>query len=309
MSDVGEIARVIGHLQGGYALLFFLIMVVYEASRGLQWHVLLRALDVRVPHAAEMFSFVLGEATKSAPIGNYFQNYLLSRVEGEDFGRTSATTTLIVLTEVGWALLGVAIIGVDGWTWVRPLILIGLPAFAVAAWLFSRAHRAARLPTWIRSHVALRTALEEFGRFQRGIATLMRPRPLLLETLFSGSYLLVAGTGLYVLAIGLGLPRLPYWQIVSVYLFSLAAGLILPLPVDLGVVEVSGVGALVATGLTREQAISLMLVNRLLTVGSAVAIAGISMFFLHDELRQALSERNSQPVPRSVDAAHTGASG
>jgi uncharacterized membrane protein YbhN (UPF0104 family) len=77
-----------------------------------------------------------------------------------------------------------------------------------------------------------------------------------------------------------------------VYLLSLAAGLIIPLPIDLGVVEVSGVGALVASGVGRDVAVGLMLVNRLLSIGSAVVIATISLLFLRAELQRALSNRS-----------------
>ena len=79
VSDVGQVGAAMSRLDGWSVLLFFVLMLVYEAIRGLQWHVLLRGVGVRAPFEAEAFSFLLGEATRSAPIGNYFQNYLLSR--------------------------------------------------------------------------------------------------------------------------------------------------------------------------------------------------------------------------------------
>jgi uncharacterized protein (TIRG00374 family) len=309
VSDLGQVVAAIGRLRGGSVLAFFALMLLYEVIRGLQWHVLLRALDVRVPLEAEAFSFLLGEATKTAPIGNYFQNYLLSRVEGEDFGQTSATTTLIVLIEVALSLVVVAIVGIDGWGWLRPLILIGLPAFGVVAWLVHRVYGHAGPPAWLRRRAVARPLLDELGRFRRGVATLIRPGVLAVATALGAAYLLTAGAALYVAALGLGIETFSFAQMLALYLFSLAAGLIVPLPVDLGVVEVSGVGALVASGLSRELAVSLMLVNRLLSVGSALVIATAAMPFLRDELRLALrerSERAASPIcDRGQDHART----
>jgi uncharacterized protein (TIRG00374 family) len=296
VSDAGKIASTMQHLRPGFAVAFVVLMVIYEAIRGLQWHVLLEGLDVRVPLDAQAFSFLLGEATRTAPIGNYFQNYLLSRVEGEDFGRTAAATTLIVLTEVGWGLLAIVVIGVDGWTWLRPLILIGLAAFLCVIVLVYHLERQVSLPRWITRHALARTLLDELSRFRRGIAALVRPRPLTIEAALSAAYLSTAGAGLYVLAVGIGVDQLSFWQMLGIYAFSLTAGLIVPLPIDLGVVEVGGVGALVASGLNREAAISLMLLNRLLSVGSAIGIAAVGMLFLGDELRRALSrDRAARP--------------
>jgi hypothetical protein len=290
VSDAGAIASVMHRLKPEYAIGFVLLMVVYETIRGFQWHVLLRGLGVQVPFRAQAFSFVLGEATRTAPIGNYFQNYLLTRIEDEDFGRTSAATTLIVLTEVGWSLIAIVVIGVDGWTWLRPLILVGLAVFAALALLVYRIERGASAPHWTKRHKLTRTALDELARFRRGVATLVHPRPLTAEALLCAAYLAVAAVALYVLTLGVGVDSVSLWQMLAIYAFSLAAGLILPLPIDLGVVELTGAGALVATGLSREVAVSIMLLNRLLSVGAAIVIATLGTLFLRDELGEALHQ-------------------
>jgi uncharacterized membrane protein YbhN (UPF0104 family) len=90
------------------------------------------------------------------------------------------------------------------------------------------------------------------------------------------------------LALGLNVDQFSFWQMLGVYAFSLTAGLILPLPVDLGVVELSGASALAASGVSKEVAVSIMLLNRLLNVGSAIAIAAIGTLFLRGELLEAL---------------------
>src|SRR5690242_21674824 len=55
--------------------------------------------------------------------------------------------------------------------------------------------------------------------------------------------------------LGLGVDGLSLGQAVAAYLFSLAFGLIFPLPVDIGVNEASGVAALLAMGIGKSDEI------------------------------------------------------
>jgi uncharacterized membrane protein YbhN (UPF0104 family) len=78
------------------------------------------------------------------------------------------------------------------------------------------------------------------------------------------------------------------WQSLGIYAFTMTVGLLMPLPVDFGVIEISGVGALLASGVTQEVAVAIMLINRLLNLGSALAIAVVGTVFLRAELHKAL---------------------
>jgi len=85
-ADIKKVAAVLSSFQKIYLLWFFLLMVVYEVVRGAQWHFLLKSMDIRVPLRTQIFAFAAGEVTKSMPIGNYFQNYLLQQSKGTDCG-------------------------------------------------------------------------------------------------------------------------------------------------------------------------------------------------------------------------------
>ncbi|MGH2409639.1 MAG: hypothetical protein ACRDGS_04620, partial [Chloroflexota bacterium] len=65
---------------------------------------------------------------------------------------------------------------------------------------------------------------------------------------------------------------------------------IIPLPIDIGVAEVSGTGALVALGIDRNTAISIMLANRVLTLGASIAIATVTALVPHDEFALAFGQ-------------------
>jgi uncharacterized membrane protein YbhN (UPF0104 family) len=69
---------------------------------------------------------------------------------------------------------------------------------------------------------------------------------------------------------------------------------------DIGATEISGVGAFLALGMSKGDAVGAMLVNRALSLGSAVVIALVIMMILHDQFRAALrspqSSRQAEPA-------------
>jgi uncharacterized membrane protein YbhN (UPF0104 family) len=297
----GDVKKVVGlmerfqHLDLPYILL---VLVAYEAVQGLQWHMLLKALGIRVPLRAQAFAFLVGQPTRVLPVGNFFENYLLLRAEGTDFGLSSAATLSSVLIEVTVALTGLVILGLDDWAWLRPLIIVGVAIFVPGAWAVHKVHRARDLPAWLTRHKTVRVALVELRQFRRGAAALLHPRVLGRAGVLGTIYLLLASSALYVVVRGLGIDNVTWSQVVAVYLFSLAFGLIFPLPVDVGVAEISGVGAFLAIGVDKSAAVGAMLVMRAVSIGVGLVVALIAILVLNDEFRAALRERPPAPGSR-----------
>jgi uncharacterized protein (TIRG00374 family) len=303
----GNIRQVIRLMEGFahlYLLWFVMLMVVYEVVRGVQWHYLLQSMDIRVPLRAQIFAYAVGEVTKSIPVGNYFQNYILQEAEGTDFARSSAATTFIILIEVFVSLMGVAIIGLGAWSsWLRPVILIGLPVFGFIAWAAHAWHVHPRTPSWVKEHKTLLQALKAFKKFRAGAATLFRPHVVGIAVLLGAIYVIVGASALYLVLRGLGIGGVSLWQVWAVYFFSLAFSLIVPLPMDIGATEISGVGAFLAVGMSKSNAVGAMLVNRALSLGSAIVIALIIMMILHDQFRAALRSPQSARRAEAAKAA------
>ena len=291
---VGDLKKVVALLltfQHLYLLPILLVLVAYEAVQCIQWHVLLRALGIRVPLRAQAFAYLVGEPTRVLPIGNFVENYLLQRAEGTDFGLSSAATLLSILIEVGVALLGLVILGLGPWGWLRPLILIGLAVFVPTAWTVHRLHYRGRLPAWVTRHRRARAALDEVRQFRVGAAALVHPRVLARGGLLGALYLILGGSALYLVLRGLGIDSVSWWQVLAVYFFSLAVALIVPLPVDIGVTEVGGVAAFLVIGVDASVAISAMLLMRMLSIGTALVIALATIVVVRDEFRALLRER------------------
>ncbi|HLJ82014.1 MAG TPA: lysylphosphatidylglycerol synthase transmembrane domain-containing protein [Ktedonobacterales bacterium] len=293
----GNISKVVSAMEGFNRLFVVWIVLIfagYTAVRGWQWLYLLDRLGMKTTRRGEIFAFLLSEATKSIPIGNYFQNYLLNRSEGADIGRTSAATTAMVLGEVAVSLTGIVVLGLGDWTfYLRIVIIVGLLVFGALCWLFYRLHKRSGPPQWVTRHKWSKKAYEELKQFGEGAKDLLKWRTLVVVYLNSLVYLLMAGGALYFVAHAVGVD-LAYGPVLAVYFFGLAVSLIFPLPIDFGVSEVSGTGAFLLVGVAKASAVSIMLIFRILSILSALLFAAVACVVMRDQLREALSSRQSK---------------
>ena len=304
LADVRKVAAIVEDFDPRFLLVFALLMAAYFAIRATQWHFLLRRLGIHAPLRSQVFAYALGELTKSLPIGNYFQNYLLRQSQGTAFSVSSVATTLILVTEVVVALAGVVVLGLGPWTgWLRPLILLGGVGVIALALLLYALRNVVRLPGTLAQRKGIAALLTELRRSREGLRALLRPGVLLVDVLLSAAYLTVAGVGLYCIVRGAGLGQLSLAQALAVYFFSLAIGLLVPIPVDIGLIELSGAGALTALAVGRSAALSVMLLNRVLSVAMTGALGIGVALLLHREVAR-LASGPAKAAPREPTPLH-----
>lgn len=299
LADVRKVLAIVEGFDRRYLLIFALLMAIYFAIRAAQWHYLLRRLGIHAPLRSQVFAYALGELTKSLPIGNYFQNYLLRQSQGTSFSVSSVATTLILVTEVVVSLAGVLLLGLGPWTgWLRPLILVGgLGVMAFAALLYAL-RNVVRLPGGLLQRKGIVALSAELRRSRAGMRALLRPDVLAVDMALSAAYLTVAGMGMYCIVRGVGLGQLSLPQALAVYFFSLAVGLLVPIPVDFGLIELSGAGALTALAVGRSAALSVMLLNRVLSIAVTSALGiGVALLLHREVARLADGPGRPEQVP------------
>jgi uncharacterized protein (TIRG00374 family) len=293
--NINEMIKAVKTFQPIYILWVALLIVGYEVVRGIQWLFLLRQLHIKASREAKVFAYLSSEVTKSIPIGNYFQNYLLATSEGSDPGRTSAATTLQVLGEVAVSLTGLVILGLGAWSgYLRAIIIVGLLVFGLSVWIFMKLHKESGPPEWMTKRKVLRQFLDEARQFREAAKDLISPRTLAFVYVNSAIYTVIAGTTLYMTAKGMRITTVPYFGVLAVYFFSLATSLIFPLPTDIGTAEISGAGAFLLIGVTKAVAVSVMLIFRVLNVLTALVLAIVGGIVFHDVVRDALQHRGQK---------------
>lgn len=298
---LGDIRRAFGlvlkfPLQNVLAI--FVLLSCYEGVRYAQWLVLVRQAGVHVTWRELLFSFSGGEATRSLPGGNYFQNYLLKRTGGADPAYTAATTTVIIWFEVCASLCTLLIVGVPGWWWLRPVCAPLLAGIAYVALVVVRRGRDPERPEWLQDRRWGPWLLDRAAVFREGAREVLTPTCITVGLALALGYLLLAGTAFTIILRGLGLPDAPLQQGVVAYMAGLAAGLVLPIPVDLGIAEIGGMGVLLALGINREVALAAVLINRIAGLVVGLLLAGLVSIILHDEWHAVFAE---EQAPEATD--------
>src|ERR671930_141776 len=177
VGNVATIGSLVRHLHVTALVAIVLVLVGYEAARAAQWLVLLQGLHVRAPRRVQVFTYLVGEPTRVLPIGNFVENYLLLRAAGTSFGLSAVATMTSVLLEVGAALLGLVLLGLGPWGWLRPLIVLGLAAFVLLGVDPSAAVGAMLLLRAITFGVALVIGLLTLAVLPDVTRTVLRGRP------------------------------------------------------------------------------------------------------------------------------------
>lgn len=278
-------------------VLVLALTIPYLACRAYVWHELMEELGIRVPPRQLLVSFAGGEITKSLPAGVYVQNYLLGRLIhfGElSMVRSSMATTAMLGLETLLAIPVILVLGMPGWPWLR-LAIIALVALwvvvLVAAWLLVHvAESAWEMPAWLDRG---RSIAEEFLEAGRDLVTLRT-----LKTLVpTAAYMFVYVVFLYAITRAVGTHRVTLLDASAVYAFIVLVIVLIPIPTELGITELSGLSALVAFGIPRSTAAIVMLSLRVLATGMTILVAAAMLLLLREELIASKAKEQDTTLP------------
>lgn len=258
----------------------------YLLLKGLQFVGLLRDLGLSPKVRHLLLSYAVGELTLTLPFGVYAQNYLLQRLHGSGLLRSVAVTTQMLILETGTMFLLVAVIGIPGWDWLRPVAWLCLGGLIVTL----RAVSHPSVGRWLsgrfsgRLHSvgsALAAVLSITGRvgnvgilWRRGYLTVL--------------YLLVLIVAFYILGHAVGVQRLTLQQAGGVYAFSLSIALVFGGVVSqVGTVEIAGMGAAQAFGYSFTESLAMLLGFRIVWTMSIWLILVPAVFALRRDLVEA----------------------
>ena len=290
-ADVAHILRVASTFRPAYLLLILMVTGGYEALRAVQWFLLLRVVNPREPWQTALMSYMGGEVTKALPGGQYFQAYLLRQARGVPIACSTAATTIILRLEVVVSAAIVLLLGVGPWTWVRPAALVVLGASSVLVLLVKWRPGRVQVRATMHGHPRLRPAWLWWTDFVRWADLLLRPRAIGVAAALCAGYIACAALGLWAVVAALSIPGIGLHEALCVYAFVLGLELTIAIPTDLGVMEVSGLAALMAYGMPRADALTVMLIQRILSTILVSGIAGVSFVLLRGHLAAILRTR------------------
>ncbi|MFI5269107.1 MAG: lysylphosphatidylglycerol synthase transmembrane domain-containing protein [Chloroflexota bacterium] len=295
-ADIRKVGQAFEHFPPMLIPIIFGLVLLREALRVLEWHYLLRALRLRPLLKHSMLTLLGGDASQILPAGVYFQNYLLQQTEGTAFATSLAATLAMQLLEAAVALLVLIVVGVPGWTWLRPVGLLVLAGYVLFLLIVSRPG----IATWLEERARTRHygswVLGQLAHFLEGLEDLMHPGVILRAGALTASYLVFTVAAFYVTLKAYGQPNVGPAEAAAVYCFVLTLIILVPLPSDLGLSEGSGVTILLAYGVPLAEGLTIMLIIRFAVLLFTEIIAGVAFLALPGEIRHFTGELHDVPA-------------
>ncbi len=247
---------------------------VYLVLKGLQLHLLLNELDAHPGWRRFALAFAVGELALTFPLGVFAQNWVLAGKKEMHFGRSSAATVMMLITEVVVALAWLAAWGVPGWPPVQPTAMAILALMVVLTFALLRFNLLGRLEVRMRNHSVYRVVAEGAGLL-RGLRQLCRWHIVGSNLLITAAYLAALTAALLVMGHGMGLGKLTYAAAATIYAFALASVLVSGgVFGQIGLVEVVGMSTAHALGMDYTLGLALMLGFRLAWTGAMWLLNG-----------------------------------
>lgn len=287
VSDASAVMEQISGIPLGVMLLSLGLAFVYLILKGLLWRYFMETIQIPFTWKQLTLAFAVGEIAVSLPAGIYAQNYVLRRVAGADFSRSSAATTALLAGEATVSLVVLAALGIPGWDWLRPAVLglLAVLAGTVGVLLCSPPIRG--LARRLVEAVPLGAVGPEFLEMVESARLLITPRVVFHSAPVIVAYLFALVLAFYLVARSVGVASFTLLQAVTVYLFGLAIVLVSPITSHLGVVEAGGLGAMHAWGYSSTEGIAALLGFRLVWTGAIWLVCIPVVAILHREFTEA----------------------
>jgi uncharacterized membrane protein YbhN (UPF0104 family) len=260
-----------------------LLTIPYLAARFLVWRQLLAEEGVELSWRPIVAAFAAGEFSKSLPGGIYIEDYLLGRC-GVGIATSLIATTAVSGLETMVAVPVVLGFGIPGWGWLPPTVAGALAVYVVglsAVWWVTnpggvdvRVHRPRQLMTLVRG-------VRPFLAAARPLLVLRTVRDNLVPVVLSLTIVMV---DVWLLGRAVGIQGFSFREAAAVYGFSTLVLVLTPVPTDLGTIEATGAGALLAFGATRPQALATLLLLRVLLTGTTMLITGPLLLVMSRQL-------------------------
>jgi uncharacterized membrane protein YbhN (UPF0104 family) len=291
-SNAGQVWRIIEGFPLILIPILFALVVGRELFRSGEWRVFLSAIGIHASRRQAFLSLTAGDAAQVVPGGLYFQDLLISRELQASPSAALAATTAMIWMEVCVSMLTLALLGLPGIPVLRPLMAVGGVGALLALMV---AHT--RLLNWVRSLLCRwehrlgnlgRKVIDILDSYLGAFAGLSDPRVLLSGLALCASYMALTYFGFYLVCAGLHLPGIGPAQAAAVYSLVLVIVIINPLPSDIGVSELSGVGGFLAFHVPAAAGLAAMLTFRILLLIGEEVVGGMAFLLFREEVRALL---------------------
>ncbi len=305
LSDIGTVWHIIEGFPPIILPMLFALIVGREMLRAVQWRIFLNAIGIHATRREAFLTLAGGDAAQVLPAGLYFQDLLISRELNTGVSAPLAATTLMIWMEVTIAMLALAILGLPGVPLLRPIMAVcGVGSLLILLLAHTRLLNGVRSFFCFCEGPLAHIKLGKFGRklvtgmdtFIGSFAGLSHPKVLLSGLALCTAYMTLTIFGFWMVCQGLSITQVGPAEATAIYSLVLAVVDVNPLPSDLGVSELSGVGGFLAFHVNADAGLAAMLTFRILLLISEELVAAAAFLMFREETRRLFSSK----APRSL---------
>ncbi len=267
LSDIEKITDKIINFKPEFILIIIPLVIGSWFIVYLRWNLLLRIVDVKVPHSINFQIFLVGGALGITPgkIGELFKTQILK--EKFDIPRTKTAPLFIV--EKFLDLIGALIVTLFG-IWFFPelgyLAILGLFVLLIIFKILTSKKLFNKTISLLGKFKFLQKYLEPMSSSHEIIDHTLHDKNMILLSLLSISYWLVVGSAAFFVVQGFGISTIDLLSTISSYSSSLIVGALSFIPGGLGVAEGSLIGLFSLQNIDFSEAIVIVVLIRFFTL-------------------------------------------
>ncbi len=307
LSDISTVWHIMEGFPPHVIPILFALVVGREILRSIQWRIFLNAIGIHASRREAFLTLSGGDAAQILPGGLFFQDLLISRELNTGISEPLAATTLMIWMEVTISMLALGILGLPGIPELQPVMAFcGVGSLAVLLLAHTRAlNLVLNLVRRFEGRFKRgRKLVEGLERFVSSFAPLSHPKVLLSGVVLCAAYMTLTIYGFYLVCANLHIPGIGVPEAAAIYSLVLAIVDVNPLPSDLGVSELSGVGGFLAFHVPAAQGLAAMLTFRIiLLIGEELVAAGAFLIFHEETKRLFQPKKTARPKAEGKDDA------
>ena len=267
LSDIDKITDKIINFQSEFILIIIPLVILSWFIVYLRWNLLLRIVDVKIPHSINFQIFLVGGALGITPgkVGELFKTQILK----EKFDVPRVKTAPLFIVEKFLDLTGALIVTLFG-IWFFPelgyLAILGLFVLLLIFKILTSKKLFNKTITLLGKFKFLQKYLEPLSSSHEILDQTLHNRNMILLSLLSILYWLVIGSAAFFVVQGFGISTMDLLSIISSYSSSLIVGALSFIPGGLGVAEGSLIGLFSLQNIDFSEAIVIVVLIRFFTL-------------------------------------------
>ena len=267
LSDIDKITDKIINFKSEFILIIVPLVMSSWVIIYLRWNILLKTINVNIPHSINFQIFLVGGALGITPgkIGELFKSQILK----EKFDIPRKKTAPLFIVEKFLDLVGALIVTLFG-IWFFPelgyLAIFGLFILLIIFKILTSKKLFTKTLLFFSKFKFLQKYLEPLSSSHEILNDTLHNKNMILLSLLSITYWIVTGTAAFFVVQGFGIDTIDLLSMMSSYSSSLIAGALSFIPGGLGIAEGSLVGLFSLQNIDFSEAIVIVVLIRLFTL-------------------------------------------